>query len=196
MDFALTDAQQQIRDEVLRLCARFDDTYWLERDNTATFPHAFFDAMAAGQWLGIAMPEAYGGSGLGITEAAVMMQAVAESGAAMSGASAIHINIFGLNPVIVNGTDAQKARMLPPMIEGKDKACFGVTEPNAGLNTTEISTRAERRGDRYVVNGTKIWTSTAQEATRILLLTRTTPLDQVRRRTDGMTLFYAPLDRA
>ncbi len=159
MDFALTDAQQQIRDEVLRLCAQFDDTYWLERDNTATFPHEFFDAMAAGSWLGIAMPEAYGGAGLGVTEAAIMAQAVAESGAAMSGASAIHINIFGLNPVVVYGTDAQKSRMLPPLIEGKDKACFGVTEPNAGLNTTEITTRADLHGDHYRINGTKIWTS-------------------------------------
>ena len=116
MDFALTDAQQQIRDQVLRICAKFDDSYWLERDTTATFPHEFFDTMAESGWLGIAMPEAYGGSGLGITEAALMMQAVAESGAAMSGASAIHINIFGLNPVVVYGTEAQKQRMLPPLI--------------------------------------------------------------------------------
>src|SRR6201996_5221133 len=121
MDFAFTDAQQQIRNEIIRLCTKFDDTYWLERENTATFPHEFFNAMAAGHWLGIAMPEAYGGAGLGITEAAIMAQAVAESGAAMSGASAIHINIFGLNPVVVFGSEAQKARMLPPLIEGRDK---------------------------------------------------------------------------
>jgi acyl-CoA dehydrogenase len=196
MDFALTDAQQQIRDQVLRICAKFDDTYWLERDTTATFPHAFFDTMAESGWLGIAMPEAYGGSGLGITEAAIMMQAVAESGAAMSGASAIHINIFGLNPVVVYGTEAQKQRMLPPLIQGKDKACFGVTEPNAGLNTTEITTRADLHGDHYRVNGTKIWTSTAQVANKILLLARTTPLDKVKRKSQGMTLFYTDLDRA
>ncbi len=196
MDFALTDAQQQIRDQVLRLCARFDDNYWLERDNTATFPHAFFDAMAESGWLGIAMPEAYGGAGLGITEASIMMQAVAESGAAMSGASAIHINIFGLNPVVVYGNEAQKTRMLPPLIAGKDKACFGVTEPNAGLNTTEITTRADLHGDHYMVNGTKIWTSTAQVANKILLLARTTPLDKVKRKSHGMTLFYTDLDRA
>ena len=115
MDFALTAEQQQIRDEVLKLCARFDDGYWLERDRTATFPDAFFAAMAEGNWLGIAMPEAYGGAGLGITEAAILMQAVAESGACMSGASAIHLNIFGLNPVVVYGTEAQKQRMLPPI---------------------------------------------------------------------------------
>jgi acyl-CoA dehydrogenase len=196
MDFALTDAQQQIRDQVVRLCAKFDDTYWLERDNTATFPNAFFDAMAESGWLGIAMPEAYGGAGLGITEAAIMMQAVAESGAAMSGASAIHINIFGLNPVVVFGSEEQKARMLPPLIAGRDKACFGVTEPNAGLNTTEITTRADRDGDHYRINGTKIWTSTAQVANKILLLARTTPLDQVKRKSQGLTLFYTDLDRA
>jgi acyl-CoA dehydrogenase len=196
MDFALTDAQQQIRDEVLKLCARFDDGYWLERDRTATFPDAFFAAMAEANWLGIAMPEAYGGAGLGITEATILMQAVAESGACMSGASAIHLNIFGLNPVVVFGTEAQKRRMLPPVIAGRDKACFGVTEPNAGLNTTQITTRAERRSDRYVINGTKIWTSTAQVATKILLLARTTPLDRVQRHSHGLTLFYTTLDRA
>src|ERR1700692_4785603 len=196
MDFALTDPQQQIRDQILRMCARFDDTYWLERDRDAVFPHAFFDAMAEGNWLGIAMPEAYGGAGLGITEAAVMMQAVAESGAAMSGASAIHINIFGLNPVIVYGTAAQKSRMLPPLIAGKDKACFGVTEPNAGLNTTAMTTRAELNGDHYRINGTKIWTSTAQVANKILLLARTTPLEKVKRKTQGLTLFYTDLDKA
>jgi acyl-CoA dehydrogenase len=196
MQFALTDAQREIREQVLRLCSRFDDAYWLERDRTASFPDAFVAAIAEGNWLGIAMPEAYGGTGLGITEAALMMQAVAESGAAMSGASAIHMNIFGLNPVVVYGTAEQKSRMLPPLIAGREKACFGVTEPDAGLNTTEIATRAEWRGDRYVVNGTKIWTSTAQQASKILLLARTTPRDQVKRRTDGMSLFYATLDRA
>jgi len=196
MDFALTEPQQQIRDQILRICARFDDMYWLERDRDAVFPHAFFTAMAEGNWLGIAMPEAYGGAGLGITEAAVMMQAVAESGAAMSGASAIHINIFGLNPVIVHGTDAQKSRMLPPLIAGKDKACFGVTEPNAGLNTTAMTTKAERHGDHYRINGTKIWTSTAQVANKILLLARTTPADQVKRKTQGLTLFYTDLDKS
>jgi acyl-CoA dehydrogenase len=195
MDFALSDVQQQIRDEVLRLCARFDEQYWLKHENEAKFPTEFYDAMAAGNWLGIAMPEAYGGAGLGISEAAVMAQAIAESGAAMSGASAVHMNIFGLNPVVVYGTTEQKQRMLPPIVQGQDKTCFGVTEPNAGLNTTEITTRAELRGDHYVINGTKIWTSTAQVANKILLLTRTTPLDKVKRKSHGMTLFYTDLDK-
>ena len=195
MDFSLTDAQIQLREEVVRLCARFDDNYWVERDDTATFPHEFFNAMAEAGWLGVAMPEAYGGAGLGITEAAIVMRAVAEAGGAMQAASAIHINIFGLNPVIVYGTEEQKRRMLPPLIAGKEKACFGVTEPNAGLNTTEISTRAERHGDHYRVFGQKIWTSTAQVANKILLLARTTPLDQVKRKSHGLTLFYTDLDK-
>jgi acyl-CoA dehydrogenase len=195
MDFALADAQAQIRDQVARICEKFDDTYWLERENTATFPHAFFDALAEGNWLGIAMPEAYGGAGLGIQEAALMMGAIAESGAGMSGASAVHINIFGLHPVVVHGTHEQKSRMLPPLIAGKDKACFGVTEPNTGLNTTELTTRAERHGDHYMINGTKIWTSTAQVANKILLLARTTPIDKVKRKTHGLTLFYTDLDK-
>jgi acyl-CoA dehydrogenase len=196
MDFELTAEQAQIREEMLRLCTRFDETYWLEHDRSGVFPEDFYAAMVAGNWLGIAMPEEYGGAGLGVTEAAIMMQAVAESGACLSGASSIHINIFGLNPVIVHGTPEQKRRMLPPLIQGRDKACFGVTEPNAGLNTTEIAVRADKRGDRYIVNGQKIWTSTAQEATKILLLARTTPKDQVKKKTGGLTLFYTDLDRS
>jgi acyl-CoA dehydrogenase len=195
MDFAFSPEQERIREAVLKLCARFDDDYWLGKDREAVFPHDFHAAMARDGWLGIAIPEAYGGSGLGVVEAAVMMQAVAESGAAMSGASSIHMNIFGLNPVVVFGTEAQKQRMLPPLVRGEDKACFAVTEPDAGLNTTQISTRAERRGDHYVISGSKIWISTAQVASKMLLLARTTPLDQVRRKTEGLTLFYTDLDR-
>src|SRR5690349_24563529 len=159
MDFSLSEEQAQIRDSILALCARFGDDYWLAKDRDGGFPDDFHAALAKDGWLGIAIPQEYGGSGLGITEAAIMMQAIAESGAAMSGASAVHMNIFGLNPVVVFGTEEQKRRMLPPIVQGKDKTCFGVTEPNAGLNTTEITTRAELRGDHYVINGTKIWTS-------------------------------------
>jgi acyl-CoA dehydrogenase len=195
MDFALTPEQTDIREQVLKLCASFGDEYWLRKDREGAFPEEFHGAMAKGGWLGIAMPEEHGGGGLGITEAAIMMQAVAESGACMSGASAIHMNIFGLNPVVVFGTEDQKKRALPPLIAGEDKPCFAVTEPDVGLNTTQLKTRAERRGDRYVVNGQKMWISTAQVATKMLLLARTTPLDQVRRRTDGLSLFYTTLDR-
>ena len=188
MDFGVSEGHghDEIRTSVLRLCERFDDAYWLDHDRDGGFPHEFHAAMAEGGWLGLAMPEAYGGAGLGIAEAAVMMLAVAESGAAMSGASAIHVNIFGLNPVVVFGTEEQKRRMLPPLIAGRDKACFAVTEPDAGLNTVELKTRAVRDGDDYVVHGTKIWISTAQVASKILLLARTTPLEQVTRRTGGL----------
>lgn len=196
MQYSTTEAQQELRAQILKLCADFGDEYWLKIDQEARFPEEFYRAVAAGGWLGIAMPEEFGGAGLGISEATVMMQAVAESGACMSGASAIHMNIFGLNPVVVFGTPEQKKRFLPPLIAGQEKACFGVTEPNTGLNTTELKTRAEKRGDRYVINGQKIWISTAQVADRILLLARTTPLDQVKRKTDGLTLFYTALDRA
>jgi len=196
VQFALTEEQEELRAQVLRICAGFGDEYWLARDRDGLFPHEFHAAMAAGGWLGIAMPEEYGGAGLGMMEACVMMRAVAESGAGMSGASAIHMNIFGLNPVVVFGTESQKRRFLPPLIAGREKACFGVTEPDAGLNTTELKTRAEKRGDRYVVTGQKIWISTAQVADRILLLARTTPLEQVKRRTDGLSLFYTALDRS
>jgi len=196
MDLSLTSEQEQIREQVLRVCARFGDGYWLEHERESRFPDAFYAAMVEGNWLGIAMPEAYGGAGLGIAEAAIMTQAVAESGAAMSGASAIHVGIFGRNPVVVSGTEAQKQRMLPPLIAGEDKACFGVTEPNAGLNTAEIATRAERHGDRYLVSGQKIWTSTAQRANKILLLARTASPAPGERRTDGLSLFYTDLDRS
>lgn len=196
MAFELTPEQAEIREQTLKLCASFGDEYWLRKDREGTFPEEFHAAMAKGGWLGIAMPEEYGGGGLGITEAAVMMQAVAESGACMTGASAIHMNIFGLNPVVVFGTGEQKRRALPPLIAGQDKPCFAVTEPDVGLNTTQLKTRAERQGDRYVVRGQKMWISTAQVANRMLLLARTTPLDQVRRKTEGLSLFYTDIDRA
>ncbi|MFM7779277.1 MAG: acyl-CoA dehydrogenase family protein, partial [Alphaproteobacteria bacterium] len=196
MQYSTTEAQQELRAQILKLCADFGDDYWLKIDQEARFPEEFYRAVAAGGWLGTAMPEEFGGDGLGISEATARMQDVAESGACMSGASAIHMNIFGLNPVVVFGSPAQKQRFLPPLIQGHEKACFGVTEPNTGLNTTELKTRAEKRGDRYVINGQKIWISTAQVADRILLLARTTPLDQVKRKTDGLTLFYIALDRA
>ncbi len=196
MDFTLSAEQAAIRDQVGRLCADFDDDYWLARDRDAVFPHDFHSAMAKGGWLGIAMPEAYGGGGLGILEAAIMMEAIAASGACMSGASAIHMNIFGLNPVVIFGNAEQKARFLTPLIAGLDKPCFAVTEPDVGLNTTQLKTRAERVGERYVIHGQKMWISTAQVANKMLLLARTTPLDQVRRKTEGLTLFYTEIDRS
>lgn len=195
MDFRLTEEQESIRDAVTKVCEPFDDAYWLNRDDTGEFPHDFHKAMADGGWLGITMPEEYGGAGLGVKEATVMMQAVAASSGAQSAASAIHINIFGPHPIVVFGTEEQKQRHLPPLIRGEQKTCFGVTEPDAGLDTTSIKTRAERTDKGYVISGRKMWTSTAQEAHKILLLCRTTPKENCKKSTDGISLFYTDFNR-
>jgi acyl-CoA dehydrogenase len=195
MDFRLTPEQEAIREAILRICEPFDAAYWLKKDREGGFPLDFHAAIAEAGWLGICMPQEYGGSGLGIQEAALMVQAISESGAGMSGVSAIHMNIFGLNPVVVFGTEEQKRRMLPPLIVGKEKACFAVTEPNTGLNTTQLKTFARKEGDTYYVTGRKVWITTAQVTDKMLLLARTTPLDQVKRPTDGLSLFYTDLDR-
>ena len=195
MNFSYTEEQDSIREAVGRVCADFDAAYWLEKDRHGGFPLDFHQAIAKSGWLGICMPTEYGGAGLGISEAAVMMQAISESGAGMSGVSAIHMNIFGLNPVVVFGTEEQKRRMLPPLIAGDEKACFAVTEPNTGLNTTQLKTFAKKTGDGYTVSGRKVFISTAQVTERMLLLARTTPLDQVKKPTQGLSLFYTKLDR-
>ncbi len=196
MDFRLTDEHEAIRESVKKLCAKYDDDYWFDRDHDGAFPEAFVKDVADGGWLGIAMPEEYGGSGLGVTEASILMQTITESGGAQTAASSVHLNIFGPNPIVVFGTEEQKQRMLPPLIRGEDRACFGVTEPDAGLDTTQLKTRAEWNGKEYVVNGRKIWTSGAQTANKILLIARTTPLDQTKRAIDGLSLFYTDLDKS
>ena len=195
MDFSFSAEQIAIRAAIEKICAGFDADYWLKKDSGGGFPDDFHRAFARDGWLGIAMPEHYGGGGLGITEAALMMQTVAASGAGMSGASAIHMNIFGLNPVVVFGSDEQKQRWLPPLIAGTDKACFCVTEPDAGLNTTRVKTRAVKQGDHYLVSGQKIWISTAQVTNKMLLLARTTPLEQTKKPAQGLSLFYTDVDR-
>ena len=195
MDFTARPDHEAIHTAVAKVCAAFDLEFWLQKDRAGSFPHEFHAALARDGWLGIAMPAEYGGAGLGITEAAIMMQTIAASGAGMSGASAVHMNIFSLNPVVVFGTDAQKKRWLPDLIAGRDRACFGVTEPDTGLDTTHLKTRAVRDGDAYVVSGRKIWTSTAQIANKILLLARTTPIEEAGKPTRGLTLFYTDLDR-
>ena len=186
MNFAPSDEQEKIRETIARICAKFDDAYWLRKDKEGGFPAELHRALARDGWLGIAMPEEFGGAGLGITEAAVMMQAIAESGAGFSGASAVHMNIFGLNPVVVFGDEKQKRRMLPPLIAGKERACFAVTEPNTGLNTRSLKTKAVKKGKNYIVSGQKVWISTAQVAEKILLLARAEA---------GLTLFYTAFDR-
>ncbi|HUJ86859.1 MAG TPA: acyl-CoA dehydrogenase family protein [Burkholderiales bacterium] len=186
MDFGFSPEQDAIREAIGKICARFADEYWLKKDKQGGFPSELHQALARDGWLGIAMPEEYGGSGLGITEAAVMMQAIAESGAGFSGASAVHMNIFGLNPVVVFGTPEQKKRMLPGLIAGRERACFAVTEPNTGLNTRRIKTQAVKKGGKYFVSGQKVWISTAQVAEKILVLTQAAA---------GLTLFYTDFDR-
>lgn len=195
MNFELNDDQLVVKNAIESICKQFDDDYWLQCDRTAEFPQAFVEKIIEGGWLGIAMPEAYGGAGLGITEASILTHAISRSGAGMTGASAIHINLFGPHPIVVFGNDEQKQRFLPALIEGKDRTCFGVTEANAGLNTTSLQTRAEKNGNHYIVYGQKMWTTTAQRANKILLIARTTPKDQCKKPTDGLTLFYTDLNR-
>ncbi|MCM2337213.1 acyl-CoA dehydrogenase family protein [Hydrogenophaga pseudoflava] len=195
MDFAPHPEHESIRDAIVKICARFDDAYWLERDRLGGFPHELHRALAEGGWLGICLPQEYGGGGLGITEATVMMQAISQSGAGLSGASAVHMNIFGLQPVAVFGNEEQKRRMLPPLIAGREKACFAVTEPDTGLNTTRLKTRADRVGDHYVLSGQKVWISTAQVAEKMLILARTTAAEDCKKPSFGLSLFYTDLDR-
>ncbi len=195
MDFDLTDEQRAIRDAVAAVVSRFDADYWLERDDDGEFPHAFHAAMAEAGWLGITMPEQYGGAGLGVTEAALMMHEVVSHGGGMAAASTVHINLFGPHPIVVFGTDEQKARWVPRLVAGDDKCCFGVTEPDAGLNTTRIKTFAEKVDGGYRVNGQKVWTSTGQVASKIMLLARTTRFEDCKRPTDGISIFYTDIDR-
>ena len=195
MDFSFSDDQLAIRDALEKICAQFPPDYWLERDRDGDFPEEFVAAVVEGGWLGIAMPESVGGSGLGITEAAILAYTISRSGAGFSGASAIHLNLFGPQPIVVFGNDEQKARFLPPLIKGQDRACFGVTEPDAGLNTTRLQTMAVRDGDNYVINGRKMWTSTAQTANKILIIARTAALDSGVKPTESLTLFYTDLNR-
>lgn len=195
MEMTLSDEQLAIEESVGRICAAFDDDYWSRCDTEARFPMEFYEAIAKGGWLGITMPESVGGAGLGVTEAAIMMQVISGSGGGYAAASSIHMNLFGPHAIVVHGTPEQKQRFLAPLVSGEQKACFGVTEPDAGLDTTSIKTFARKVDGGYRVSGRKIWTSTAQVADKILLLTRTTPKEQCARPIDGMTLFYADLDR-
>jgi acyl-CoA dehydrogenase len=195
VDFSLTDDQQNIRDAVLKQCALFSDDYWLEHDRSGEFPADFYASMAEAGWLGVAMPESVGGAGLGITEAAIMMQAVAEAGGGMTAASTIHGPVFSLEPIDLFGTEEQKQRMIPPVLLGREKICFAVTEPNTGLDTTKLKTRAEKVEGGYKVNGDKIWITNAHVADRMMLLARTTPIEDVKNKTHGLSLFFTKLDR-
>jgi acyl-CoA dehydrogenase len=195
MEIALNELQLEIDASVRKVCAQFPDAYWDECDENSRFPEEFYAAMATAGWLGITMPTELGGAGLGVTEAAIMMHAVSSSGGAQAAASSIHINLFGPHAIVVHGTAEQKKRWLTPLIKGEEKACFGVTEPDAGLDTTSIKTFAKKVEGGYRVSGRKMWTSTGQEAHKIVLLARTTPKSECAKPTDGMTLFYTDLDR-
>jgi acyl-CoA dehydrogenase len=194
LDFELTPAQEEIIRQVRAVCAHYPDEYWRDRDARAEFPADFFAAIAKAGYLGVAIPEEYGGSGLGITEAALVLREVAASGAAMAGASAIHLSIFGVSPLVFHGTDEQKRRYLPKVVSGEIQVAFSITEPDAGNDITHIKTAARREGDYYVINGRKVFTTKAREAHKMLLLTRTTPFEKVEKKTDGMSLFFADLD--
>jgi len=190
------EERQAIRDGVRAVVSKFGDDYWLQRDEDGEFPHQFHKAMADGGWLGITMPEEYGGAGLGVTEAAIMMHEVASHGGGMAAASSVHINLFGPHPIVVQGADEQKRRWVPRLVAGEDQVAFGFTEPDAGLDTTRIKTFAEKVPGGYLVRGQKVWTSTGQVANKIMLLARTTKYEDCRRPTDGITIFYTDLDRA
>lgn len=196
MDFSLTDDQQTIYDAVVEVAARFSDDYWLEKDLGHEFPTEFYQAMADGGWLGITTPEEYGGHGFGISEAALILEAVSASGGGMNAASSIHLSLFGMHPVIVHGSEKMKQQNLPRIADGDLHVCFGVTEPESGLDTTRLRTFAVRDGDHYVVNGKKVWISKAMESEKILLLTRTTKFEDSAKKTDGLTLFFTDLDRS
>ncbi|HZU49083.1 MAG TPA: acyl-CoA dehydrogenase family protein [Mycobacterium sp.] len=200
MNFELTEDQELIRRSVAQLAQKFDDHYWMEKDQAHEFPTEFYRAIADGGWLGMTIPVEYGGHGLGITEATLLAEEVAKSGGGMNAASAIHLSIFGMQPVVVHGSEELKRRTLPRVVTGELHVCFGVTEPGAGLDTSRITTFAKRAGDHYVVNGRKVWISKALESEKILLLTRTEAHDDLIKRgakkTDGMTLFLTDLDRA
>jgi acyl-CoA dehydrogenase len=196
VNFDLTEEQRAIQEAVRSVVHRFDADYWLDRDDDGEFPHAFHSAMAEAGWLGITMPEEYGGAGLGVTEAALMMHEVVSNGGGIAAASTVHINLFGPHPIVVFGTDDQKRRWVPRLVAGQDKCCFGVTEPDAGLNTTHIKTFAKKVDGGYLVNGQKVWTSTGQVASKIMLLARTTRFEDCKRPTDGISVFYTDVDRS
>jgi acyl-CoA dehydrogenase len=195
MIYEMTQEQQMLRDTTRAVTRQFRADYWQRIDKEHRFPQEFWDACADAGLIGVAIPEEYGGAGLGITEASIILQEIARSDAGADGSSSIHLSIFGANPLFFHGTEEQKKKYLPDVANGKLGVCFGVTEPNAGTDTTRIQTFAKKAGDKYIINGHKVWITKAQHADRILLITRTTPYDKVEKKTDGMTLFFAPVDK-
>jgi len=194
MDFALSDQQRELRDAIGKVCAKFDLAYWRDCDASERYPEEFYREMVEGGWVGLTLPSEYGGAGLGITEAALVMQAIVESGAGFTGASTIHSYVFAPNAIVVHGTEEQKKRMLTPLIKGEERACFAITEPDSGLDTGRLRTRAVRKGDHYVMTGEKVWPTAASMAQRMLVIARTKPIEECRRPIDGLSLFYTHMD--
>ncbi len=195
MDFGTNPAHQEIVRQTREITDRFSLNYWYEIDQSESYPEAFVDAFAAAGWFGTTIPAAYGGKGLGVTEAALLLHAICESGAGTSGASPVHLAIFPPEPIVKHGSDAMKARYLPDLATGKLRMSFGVTEARAGTDTSRIETRAERDGNGWRLNGEKAWLSNAQHATKALILARTAPRDPAKPLL-GLTLFFADLDPA
>ncbi len=195
MDFVVSEEHQLIRDAVQKVCRDYPDEYWSEKDEAHEFPWDFYNAMAQAGWIGIAIPEQYGGSGRGVTEASIVLEEVAASGAAMNGCSALHLSIFGMHPVVKHGNEEMKQTYLPRVASGDLHVAFGVTEPDAGTDTTSITTSARLDGDHYIVRGRKVWTTKAQDSERVLLLVRTTPKGETQSKTGGLTLLLAELQR-
>ncbi|KAI4640251.1 uncharacterized protein J4E79_011832 [Alternaria viburni] len=193
-----TSTQLEIRDAIFALCSRFPNSYWRDRDDSSSDPSDFHAALAKDGWLGIALPEAYGGSGLGISEATMMMQTIAESGAGIAGAQAIHANVYATQPLAKYGNDEQLQETIPRIISGEWRTCFGVTEPDSGLDTLRLSTFARKDGDGggYSITGQKIWITCAQVASRMILLARTTPREEAEKPSKALSLFCIPLDRS
>ena len=190
-----SQVQLEVRDSIAKICSNFPDEYWAERDENGEYPHELHAALAKDGWLGIALPEDLGGAGLGISEATMMLQTISQSGAGMPGAQSVHANVYATQPVAKFASEEQRRRMLPGLIRGESRACFGVTEPNTGLETLKLRTQAVRDGDSYLISGQKIWISSAQVATKMILLARTTPLEDVKKPSEGLSLFLIDFDK-
>lgn len=190
-----SEEQLTVREAIDKICSDFPDEYWMKHDQEETYPHELHAALAKDGWIGIALPEQLGGAGLGISEATMMLQTISESGAGMQGAQSLHANVYATQPVARFGTPEQLDRMLPRLINGEWRTCFGVTEPNTGLETLKLRTTAKRKGDKYLVSGQKIWITSAQVTNKIVLLARTTPLEEVNKPSEGLTLFFVDFDK-
>ncbi|KAF2800168.1 acyl-CoA dehydrogenase NM domain-like protein [Melanomma pulvis-pyrius CBS 109.77] len=191
-----TPEQLDVREAISKICSKYPDEYWAEHDESGEYPHELHTDLAKDGWIGIALPEDLGGAGLGISEATMMLHTIAESGAGIAGAQSIHANVYATQPVAKFATPEQRQRMLPDLIAGKSRTCFGVTEPNTGLETLKLRTSAKKDGDQYLISGQKIWISSAQVATKMVLLARTTPLEEVGKPSEGLSLFFIDLDKS